>query len=318
MSSSKQSSSTHQKHTTYTITSETAARRVIGRGGSNVKQMRQDLGSGLYVCVQDEKCRRVTADQLTADGYVTMTCKNFNGDHRTVNIFVGTSPPLDTDGNILVTVKPVMVSAWDKNVVDQALAKIDAITNRRESDLTATVSTCPEGHIKHVIGVRGSGLRRIENFVKGGCYISYTKGVFVIKANTKSSTLRGKIAVEKKITELVERFRDQKKKLVVVSTIGSTSGNPFDVFAAGDTDSEDDDELIAHRGVLADEAVVSVVSTTDSDIGDTVDETETSSSPVSLTGVWGSQATTISAALEDAACRGDTFSAFKPQSLLPK
>ena len=231
----------NQKTTMYTITSETAARRVIGRGGSNIKTMRQALGNGLYIRVEATKTRRVAADQLSDDGYVKMKCANSNGVTRTVNIFVGTSPPRDDDGNILVMVKPVMVSAWTKAVVDRAIGQIDAITNRRESDLTTKVSSCPGNLIKHVIGARGSGLRRIEHEVGDGCYISCTDGVFVIKANSKKSSLRGKIVVEKKIKELVERFRFQKKDDVVAEP-SALGANPFDIF--GDDESDDESNTV--------------------------------------------------------------------------
>jgi len=213
---------------------------VIGRNGQNISQMRRDIGKGLYVRVEPTKTRRVTPDQLDVDGYVTMTCANYNGDKRTVNIFVGKAAPKDEDGNILVQVKPVMVSAWTKVAVEHAIKKINAITNQREVDLMTTVSICPPNLIKHVIGARGSGLRRLERDIGDGCYISCSDGVFVIKANHKKSALRGKIVVEKKIKELIQSFQTQKKSVgasEIASKHGSTS---FSIFAE-DTDDEDED-----------------------------------------------------------------------------
>lgn len=229
-----------QKITCFTITSVNGAQRVIGRSGQNISQMRRDIGKGLYVRVEPTKTRRVTPDQLDADGYVKMTCANSNGDEFTVNIFVGKVPPTDEDGNILVQVKPVMVSAWTKAAVEHAIKKIDAITNQREVDLMATVSICPPDLIKHVIGARGSGLRRLERDIGDGCYIACSDGVFVIKANHKKSALRGKIVVEKKIKELIQSFQTQKKSVgasEIASKPGSTS---FSIFAE-DTDDEDED-----------------------------------------------------------------------------
>jgi len=230
-------STKNQKMTMFTITSENGARRVIGRGGGNIKDMRQKFGGGLYIRVEDTKTRRVAADQLSDDGYVKMKCENSNGVTRMVSIFVGTSPPRDDDGNVLVMVKPVMVSAWTKAVVDRAIGQIDAITNRRESDLTTKVSSCPGNLIKHVIGGGGSGLRRIEREVGDGCYISCSDGAFVVKANSKKSALRGKIIVEKKITELVQRFRFQKKAVVVEAPI-TFGANSFCILGA-ESDDED-------------------------------------------------------------------------------
>ena len=335
-----------QKTTTYTITSESAARRVIGRGGSNIKKMRDALGNGLYVRVEATKTRRCSSSKLTSDGYVPMTCVNSSGDNRTVNIFVGASPPRDSDGNILVMVKPVIVSAWGKTTVDSALKQIDAITNRPESDLTATVANCAENLIKHVIGARGSGLRRLERFVGDGCYISCSDGVFVVKANTKSATLRGKIVVEKKIHELSERFRLQKKKPLEAIETGVLGSNAFDIFADDSDESDDEagDEVVesethatkelsksvkrrlrrkeakkaakeaeAEVAILADPSVVSIISNTSdsSSVEDTVEMTS-DSSPESppLSGVWGDQDVTISESLEDAVTRGDTFETF--------
>ena len=231
----------NKKTTTHTITSESGARRIIGRGGANIKEMRRNFGNGLYIRVEATKTRRVSPDQLNADGYVTMTCKNLNGDSRTVSIFVGTSPPLDSDGNVLVMVKPVMVSAWGKTAVAHAIKKIDAITNQREVDLMTTVPICPPDLIKHVIGARGSGLRRLERDIGDGCYISCSDGVFIIKANHKKSALRGKIVVEKKIKDLVQSFQTQKKP-TIVDEPSSLSSNSFAIFGGDESDGESDDD----------------------------------------------------------------------------
>jgi len=306
--------------TSYTITSENGARRVIGARGSNVAAMRRDIGSGLYVRVEPTKARRVSSLKLS-DGYVTMTCANANGDDRTVSIFVGTSPPRDDDGNIIVSVKPVMVSAWTKAALNRALKQIDAITNRRESDLTGNVPCCPANLIKHVIGAGGSGLRRLERETGDGCYIACKDGVFIIKANKKSSTLRGKLLVEKKVSELIQRFREQKfgTERAVVSGEPAKhylGANPFALYAE-DSDKSDDDsvsapvvhnkqfsksvlrrnrrrvskiaaetEKMAEEGVAGDESIIRVVehgdwSSASTSAEDTVDATsESSASPL--------------------------------------
>ena len=238
MSFSKQ----NQKTTTFTITSESGARRIIGRGGANIKAMRHAIGNGLYVRVEGTKTRRVSPDQLNADGYVTMTCKNSNGDSRTVSIFVGTSPPRDSDGNVLVMVKPVMVSAWGKTAVAHAIKQIDATTNQLEADLTTKVLNCPSDLIKHVIGTRGSGLRRLEREIGDGCYIACSEGVFVVKANHKKSALRGKIVVEKKIKNLVQSFQAQKKPTVADDTSFRPGSTNFSIFAEDSDDESDDDQ----------------------------------------------------------------------------
>ena len=207
-------------------------------------EMRRDIGNGLYVRVEPTKTRRVAYEKLV-DGYVSMTCANYNGDDRTVEIFVGDSPPQDEDGNILVCVKPVMVSAWTKSAIDCALKRIDAITNRRESDLTAKVSSCPGNLIKHIIGVRGSGFRRIEREIGDGCYISCVDGVFVIKANKKKTTLRAKLLVEKKVKEIIQRFREQQfgtasAKVSDKPAKRGLGANPFSVYAENSDESDDD------------------------------------------------------------------------------
>lgn len=233
--------------TSYTITSENGARRVIGARGSNVATMRRDIGSGLYVRVEPTKTHRVSASKLS-DGYVTMTCANSNGENRTVSIFVGDSPERNEDGDIIVSVKPVMVQAWTKFAIERALKQIDAITNRRESDLTTKVSICPDNLIKHVIGARGSGLRRLEREIGDGCYISCVDGVFVIKANKKKSTLRAKLLVEKKVKDLIHRFREQKfgTASAEVSDVCAKRGlgaNPFS-FYAEESDESDDEAVV--------------------------------------------------------------------------
>lgn len=337
-----------QKTTMYTITSLPAARRIIGAKGDNIKEMRRVLGNGLYVRVEATKTRAVSAKKLTDDGYVSMTCQNSNGVANTVRIFVGTSPPTNDAGDILVMVKPVMVSAWGAACVTEALRQIDAITNRRECDLTAKVTSCPGNLIKHVIGARGSGLRRAERSVGGGCYISCEDGIFIVKANSRGAALRGKIAVEKKISELVQRFRDQNKKPVASAKTTPLAANPFDILAA-DVDSEDevvievvvDDTvqkqlskstlrrqrraLTAEQGVLDDPAVMfsrtqtvneaacaGIGWTSDSStVEDTANSTASDSAEASpLSGAWGAQTVTLGESLEDAVTRGDTFAPF--------
>ena len=187
-----------------------------------------------------------------------------------------------------------MISCWDKETAYKVRKEIDAITKRRDIDLTKKVTNCPKYLIKHVIGVRGSGLRRIERMIGGGCYIACSEGVFIVKGNTPKICLQGKIKIEQKIKELQSRIQNKPE-----SKSESEPGlkNIFSLLEE-DSDEEDDEQEETNE---------------EEDNGLSMFNPAFDYTPIKKShSVWNSGNLTISQILEDSASRSESFSDSPP------